>query len=185
MLTVGRLARRFGLSRSTLLYYDRIGLLRPAARGDGEYRTYGPEEVERLERICRYREAGLALQAIRVVLDAPPSSLGTALSARLDAIGQEIARLREQQSLVAGLLSGSPAGLTRVAELDRDALVALFTSAGFEDEDLRRWHGLFERTEPEKHQRLLEKLGVPAHEIALTRAWARGDLPGRGPGQES
>ena len=30
MLTVGVLARRFGLARSTLLYYDRSGLLRPS-----------------------------------------------------------------------------------------------------------------------------------------------------------
>ena len=28
MISVGRLARKFGLSRTTLLYYDRIGLLR-------------------------------------------------------------------------------------------------------------------------------------------------------------
>ncbi len=30
-ITVGQLARRSGLSRATLLYYDRLGLLRPSA----------------------------------------------------------------------------------------------------------------------------------------------------------
>jgi len=38
--TVGRLARRFGLSRSALLYYHRIGLLVPSMGGDGRYRRY-------------------------------------------------------------------------------------------------------------------------------------------------
>ena len=31
-LTIGRLARQHGLSRSTLLYYDRIDLLHPSGR---------------------------------------------------------------------------------------------------------------------------------------------------------
>ncbi|EKD38479.1 MAG: transcriptional regulator, MerR family, partial [uncultured bacterium] len=56
-LTVGRLARKFGLSRSTLLYYDAIGLLSPAGHIQGEYRLYGPSEEGRLEQICRYRRA--------------------------------------------------------------------------------------------------------------------------------
>ena len=38
--TVGRLARAFGLSRSTLLYYDSIGLLRPTGRSPANYRLY-------------------------------------------------------------------------------------------------------------------------------------------------
>ena len=63
--TVGRLAKRFGLSRSTLLYYDGIGLLRPQSRAAGEYRTYGEAEAARLERICLYRRAGLTLEQIK------------------------------------------------------------------------------------------------------------------------
>ena len=44
-LTVGRLARRFGLARSTLLYYDRIGVLRPSARSAAGYRLYDAGDV--------------------------------------------------------------------------------------------------------------------------------------------
>lgn len=49
--TVGRLVRRFGLSRSALLYYDTIGLLRPSRRARGDYRRYGPADARRLEQI--------------------------------------------------------------------------------------------------------------------------------------
>ena len=42
MLTIGKLARKFDLSRSTLLYYDRIGLLKPSGRTRANYRVYTP-----------------------------------------------------------------------------------------------------------------------------------------------
>jgi hypothetical protein len=51
-VTIGQLARKHGLSRSTLLYYDRIGLLSPTSRSAAGYRRYGPTEVDRLTRIC-------------------------------------------------------------------------------------------------------------------------------------
>jgi DNA-binding transcriptional MerR regulator len=51
MTTISALARRFHLSRSTLLYYDRIGLLRPGGRSLKAYRQYGETEVARLEQI--------------------------------------------------------------------------------------------------------------------------------------
>ncbi|MGY3862244.1 MerR family transcriptional regulator [Aeromonas lacus] len=34
MLTITRLARELGLSRTTLLYYERLSLLLPALRGE-------------------------------------------------------------------------------------------------------------------------------------------------------
>ena len=49
-LTVGRLAKRFGLSRSTLLYYDRLGLLCPSGRSGGDYRLYEDADAQRLDR---------------------------------------------------------------------------------------------------------------------------------------
>ena len=54
-LTVSALARRFGLSRSTLLHYHRIHLFKPSGRSAGGYRIYGPEAVARLTRIVELR----------------------------------------------------------------------------------------------------------------------------------
>src|SRR6185503_19923577 len=39
--SVSRLARRFGLSRTALLYYDRLGLLSPSERSAAGDRLYG------------------------------------------------------------------------------------------------------------------------------------------------
>ena len=47
MLTVGKLSEKFGLSRTALLYYDRIGLLTPAGRSESGYRLYDDAAIER------------------------------------------------------------------------------------------------------------------------------------------
>lgn len=48
---ITELGKRFGLSRSTLLYYDRIGLLQPSGRTEAGYREYTRSDADRLERI--------------------------------------------------------------------------------------------------------------------------------------
>ena len=39
-------------------------------------------------------------------------------------------------------------------------------SAGFTDEQMRRWHMEFEKSAPEEHQEFLEFLHIPAEEVA-------------------
>src|SRR5208282_6794638 len=66
--SISRLARACGLSRSTLLYYDRLGLLKPTGRTGSGYRYYTDADQRRLERIGHFRQAGLTLKEIRAVL---------------------------------------------------------------------------------------------------------------------
>lgn len=61
MITVTQLARRCGLSRSTVLYYESVRVLKPPLRTSSNYRAYGEKDVARLEQICVYRNAGLGL----------------------------------------------------------------------------------------------------------------------------
>ena len=46
-LTVTRLARACHLARSTVLYYESIGLLKRPRRTSGNYRVYSEAELER------------------------------------------------------------------------------------------------------------------------------------------
>jgi DNA-binding transcriptional MerR regulator len=66
--SISRLARACGFSRSTLLYYDRLGLLKPTGRTGSGYRYYTDADQRRLERIGHFRQAGLTLKEIRAVL---------------------------------------------------------------------------------------------------------------------
>ncbi len=168
MVTVGVLARAHGLARSTLLYYDSIGLLRPAARAPNGYRRYGPDEERRLALICTYRRAGLSLEAIGRVLEGVSEGLAAVLEERLAELDDDIERLRGQQRLIAGLLE-RPDLLRRERVLDKRTWVDLLAASGMSEEDMERWHDEFERTAPEKHQRFLELLGLPRSEIAAIR----------------
>ena len=94
MYTVGALARSVGLARSTLLYYDRIGLLPPSRRSVARYRLYGEDARSRLEAIRTYRGVGLGLGEIRALLDAHGGRTAAILTDRLDQLNQEIAHLR-------------------------------------------------------------------------------------------
>lgn len=180
MYTVGRLAREFGLSRSTLLYYDSIGLLRPSRRAKGDYRRYGPEDAKRLGQICLYRRAGLSLGDIARVLDAPAGGLAAILERRLDQLNQDISRLREQQRFIIAILK-NPGLERRVGVMNRQAWVELLAASGFGEEDMRRWHAEFERLAPDNHQEFLEFLCAPAEEIELIRAWSRQGARGERP----
>lgn len=171
-LTVGRLARRFGLSRSTLLYYDRIGLLRPSGRSGANYRRYAPEQAERLAQICRYRTAGLPLGDIARILSSGGGEVAAVLERRLVELNREIARLRAQQDVIVRILR-RPSLRRRVRGLDRDGWVAILRAAGLDDAAMATWHREFERLAPEAHQDFLESLRIPAGDVRSIRAWAR------------
>ena len=65
MLTVTQLARRCGVSRTTLLYYESIRLIPPPPRSGSNYRYYNEADVQRLLQIRSYRDAGLTIDDIR------------------------------------------------------------------------------------------------------------------------
>ena len=173
-MTISRLAKKHGLSRSTLLYYDRIGLLRPAGRVEGGYRRYAPADDERLRAICLYRRTGLSLNQIRSLLDRPGrKSLAGVLERQLVEIAGQIEELRKRQVLIVELLK-NPRLLEKVSVMNRETWVQLLRASGFTDVDLMRWHRDFERLDPERHRRFLEFLNIPPREIAAIRRHARG-----------
>lgn len=171
MYTVGRLAKQFGLSRSTLLYYDSIGLLKPSVHSRGEYRQYSEKDAQRLELIVTYRKAGLALKEIKRVLDAPRSSLAEALEGRLGELSKEIQALRDQQRLILQLMGGGK--LPQDGSLDKKTWTDLLRSSGFSKKDMVRWHSEFEKKSPANHRRFLQLLSIPDEEIENIRSWSR------------
>lgn len=175
MLTVSELARRFGLSRSTLLYYDAIGLLRPSARSDANYRLYSQADVERMELIDMYRRAGLPLKDIARSLASDRSTLGALLESRLRVLNGEVHRLRKQQQLIVQLLK-SPALRGKTRAMTKDEWVAILRATGLTEADMRRWHVEFERLSPEAHQDFLESLGIPDEEVVAIRHWAQAGI---------
>lgn len=172
-LTVGQLARRCGLSRTTLLYYDRLGLLKPSARSQSSYRLYAAKDVERLEQICTFRRAGLSLAAIRRVLQPrSQSALVHTLEQRLHELNTEIEKLRDQQRLIVGILQNG-AYQRFIGVMNKERWKSLLRASGFSDEDMSRWHAGFERIAPDQHQEFLKFLCIPDEEITAIRQRSR------------
>jgi len=171
MLTVTKLARRCGLSRSTLLYYESIGLLHPAHRSAGNYRCYGEQAAARLRQICFYRDAGLKLEDVRAILDRPATDASRVLERRLAEITSEIETLRKHQQTMLRLLQNRTLRSAKV--ISKEKWVEIMNAAGLSREQMHRWHHEFEKTAPAEHQEFLEFLHIPADEIHLIRQRSR------------
>ncbi|MCP3976184.1 MAG: MerR family transcriptional regulator [bacterium] len=173
MYTISQVAGRFGLSRSTLLYYDSIGLLRPSARSAANYRLYTEPDLERMARIDVYRRAGIPLAKITQLLDSGESKLGEVLETRLRRLDEEILDLKRQQRLIATLM---PDGAVPGAmPLDKQSWIAILEATGLDEDGMRRWHVEFERLSPDGHREFLGSLGIEVDEIERIRAWSKAE----------
>ena len=104
MFSIGQLCKEFHLSRSTLLYYDSIGLLVASERSGVNYRKYSEEDRTRLGQICAFREAGVPLRQIKDMLDKEGRGEREILEKRLRELNTEIRYLRLQQKLIVDML---------------------------------------------------------------------------------
>ena len=171
-LTVTKLARACHLARSTVLYYESIGLLARPRRTAGNYRVYTEKDVGRLRQICAYRDAGLELGDIRSILDAPHTDAAAVLRRRLVELSAGIERLQEHQRAIARLLQTTDR-LRRIPMVTKEKWTAIMSAAGFTKEDMHRWHAEFEKSAPQEHQEFLEFLHIPEQEVKSIRQWSR------------
>jgi DNA-binding transcriptional MerR regulator len=123
-LTIGEVAERAGIATSAVRYYERRGLVRPDDRRSGQ-RRYRPETLRRIVFIGMLKDAGLSLDDIVAILDAPDVDAWKAVArARLEVLEAEIAQLQEAREYLRGALLcrfDHPATECRVmgAEIDR------------------------------------------------------------------
>ncbi len=171
MHTIGQLAKAFKLSRSSLLYYDKIGLLSPSGRSQANYRLYTQQDFERLAQICLYREAGLKLDSIAEILNTNQNRASDLLEKRLAALNLEMSRLRQQQQLIIQLL-GEDSLLRSSRVMNKSQWVDILKASGMDEQAMRQWHIEFELSLPEAHKDFLESLGIEAKEISKIRKWA-------------
>ena len=170
--TISKLARAFGLCRSTLLYYDRIGLLPPSGRLASGYRYYSNGDYQRLKRICHFRQAGLTLGEIRAVLSSGGKPGAKLLEKKLNETAANLLDLRSKQRLLAGMLTRIAAG-AESPPVDKDMWVEMLRASGMDDKAMARWHSEFERRSPQGHNEFLVSLGIPLREVLRIRQWSR------------
>lgn len=170
MLTVTKLAKSCKVSRATILYYEREGLLTPALRAENGYRWYGDKELARLKEIMRFRSFGIPVTDIKTLLDHQSNVCpSTVLRAQFEKLEHNILDLRKQQSAIVTLLQQPE--LLEKSMVTKERWVEIMKASGFSEEDMVNWHKNFEKMEPNEHQLFLESLGISEEEIVRIRSF--------------
>jgi DNA-binding transcriptional MerR regulator len=111
-LTITRLATRVGVRPDTVRYYERIGLLPPAARTSGAHRRYDESIVDRMLFIKGVQRLGLPLAEIRELLAVRDTGVcacapaETLLRQHLDEVDAELRKLAQLRTELTGMLAG-------------------------------------------------------------------------------
>jgi DNA-binding transcriptional MerR regulator/predicted O-methyltransferase YrrM len=134
MFSISALARSVGLSRSTLLYYEKLGLLQGQRQRNG-YRVYSDADRQRLLLLQRFQAGGLSLKECQECLDGKIDR--DQLSRRLETLQAEIEAKSRSRDLLSALLG-------------RDSLKA--------------WHEDVERLAPDLHRDWLVTQGFSSED---------------------
>ncbi len=67
-MTIGKLARKSGLTPRAIRYYEQLGLVQPPLRTVSNYRLFDSDSVERLHFISKCRSLGFSIAEITDLL---------------------------------------------------------------------------------------------------------------------
>ena len=67
-LLIGKVAKQAGVNPKTIRYYEAVGLLPAAPRGENRYRLYPKEAIELLRFIAKAKALGFTLAEIREIV---------------------------------------------------------------------------------------------------------------------
>ena len=102
LLTVNEFSQLSGIEKSTLRYWDEIGLFSPAKRdSDNNYRYYSPEQLIAVHFITVFSELNIPLKTISAVEKArTPETVFEFLKQQEKQMDMEMKRLRERYSII-------------------------------------------------------------------------------------
>lgn len=99
-MKISELARRCGLARSTLLYYEKLGVI-AGTRGTNGYRHYDDEDLQRLLMVQALQAGGLSLKQCLACLAGELEQ--ATLQTRVRELDEELARMQRARDLLADL----------------------------------------------------------------------------------
>jgi DNA-binding transcriptional MerR regulator/ubiquinone/menaquinone biosynthesis C-methylase UbiE len=137
MYQISELAESVGLSRATLLYYEKLGLVKGKRQANG-YRVYTDADRQRLRLMQQLQAGGLSLQECQACLDGKLDR--EMLGKRLAVLDAEIAEKTRSRDLLAALLGHG---------------------------SLKDWHEEVERVAPDLHRAWLMSQGFSSTEAGL------------------
>jgi DNA-binding transcriptional MerR regulator len=138
LLRIHEVGATLGLTTRTLRYYEELGLLKPAARSEGDYRLYDEDDLERLRFIKGLRDdAGFSLAEIGQLLEddeararnrdrfrttQDPTERRAIVDDALARVERQVSSLRSKMDRLAGMIEEAEGRRehleTHIAELD-------------------------------------------------------------------
>lgn len=120
---IDEVVRRTGLTSRALRFYEARGLITPLRTGSGR-RWFGPQELERIQRIIALKKAGLSLGDIKRLFDRKPIDLATLLGAQRQRLAEQAEEIADAIGLIDTALSrigrGEPLDAATLCSLIRD-----------------------------------------------------------------
>ena len=93
------MASLFNVSRQTLIYYDKIGLFKPAVVNEKGYRFYSPTQIPLMRLICMLRDLGLELDEVdRLTSTFDIGEMTDHLRSRVQALDDQIVGLKAERA---------------------------------------------------------------------------------------
>ncbi len=99
--TTGQFANLCRVKKQTLFHYDEIGLLSPKIKKENGYRYYSYDQFEVFQLIALFKEFGVPLKEIRILLtDKKPRNMITLLKEKSFEIEEKINNLNHLQAII-------------------------------------------------------------------------------------
>ncbi|WP_061018899.1 MerR family transcriptional regulator [Vibrio splendidus] len=172
MQSIKQFCEQLGVSRTTVLYYERQGLIAPASRTSSGYRLYGASEIETFKVIHAYRSYGISVSEIKELMQqSQGKDRDEVLRQQFAALDIEIKKLRQQQHSILTLLQEPE--LLNQGQLTKKRWTEILRESGMNDEDMLNWHKQFEKMEPLGHLKFLLSLNIDDDEIEQIRMASR------------
>ncbi len=109
-MNIGQAARASGLPAKTIRYYEEIGLVEPARRGNG-YRAYSDGHLHNLRFLARARSLGFSIQECRRLLslyddrNRASGDVKKMAQAHIVSIEEKITQLEGMKTTLTGLVA--------------------------------------------------------------------------------
>ncbi|WP_420554652.1 MerR family transcriptional regulator [Neptuniibacter marinus] len=133
MYSISELAEKVGLSRSTLLYYEKLGLLQGIRQTNG-YRLYSDKDAQQLHLLQQLQAGGLTLKECKSFLGSKVQR--SVLEKRLQQLDEDIVQKQQARELLAALLGGGSLRLwhQQTDKLAPDAHLDWLKQQGFNEQ---------------------------------------------------
>ncbi len=101
LFTISEFARISGISRDNLIFYDRIGVLKPEKVDYNGYRYYSIRQIWLVYFVMMFKEFGMPLEKIKKISrDRTPERILQVFSNQKEVIGREIRKLQQRLLMI-------------------------------------------------------------------------------------